>query len=110
MSEATLGALNQSLYRSDALGLETDIEWFQAWAFAESVVNSSVDLSFSNNGRQFVSNNLTFTYYEPTSVFRLDPLSGPDSGGSIINVHGANFISGPGDHLSSSSPPSLSLS
>eukprot|EP01052_Picozoa_sp_SAG31_P008171 SAG31_NODE_406_length_16063_cov_22.636056_3_plen_1079_part_00 len=99
VTETIIGAVNQSLHRSDALGLKTQVTWNEQWAFSRGVENSSVDVSFSNNGRQFVSNNLTFTYYEPTSVLVLQPLSGPDSGGSTINVHGANFISGPGDGI-----------
>ena len=96
VSSATFGAVNQSLFRSEALGLQTRVEWEEVWA--DSVTNSSVDVSFSNNGRQFVSNNLTFTYYEPVSVLRLEPISGPDSGGSTISIHGANFIPGPGEY------------
>ena len=89
-------AINATLLRTEELGLETELIWNEIPAFDLSVANMSVFLKFSNNGQQYVSNQLRFTYYQPVLVLELDPTNGPDSGDTEIIVTGANFLPGPG--------------
>eukprot|EP01043_Picozoa_sp_COSAG02_P041650 COSAG02_NODE_3470_length_6690_cov_2.641784_1_plen_892_part_10 len=89
-------AINATLLRTQELGLETELVWNEIPAFNMSVANMSVFLKFSNNGQQYVSNQLRFTYYQPVSVLGLDPTNGPDSGATEIIVTGQNFLPGPG--------------
>eukprot|EP01043_Picozoa_sp_COSAG02_P052701 COSAG02_NODE_5719_length_4098_cov_2.676169_1_plen_1312_part_10 len=56
-------AINATLLRTEQLGLETELIWNEIPAFNSSVANMSVFLKFSNNGQQYVSNQLRFTYY-----------------------------------------------
>jgi hypothetical protein len=94
--DATVQSAANVITRSLAVGMETQLGWNEVRAFNTSVNNMSVFVEFSNNGQQFKSNELRFTYYEPVSVSGLNPTNGPDAGHTSLTVYGENFVPGPG--------------
>jgi len=52
----------------------------------------SVSLSISNNeGLNYSPPRSTFTYTNPLTISFITPLSGPETGSTLINLHGSNF-------------------
>jgi hypothetical protein len=51
-----------------------------------------VSVEVSLDGLQYTSQGVQFTVYAPVTVAKVEPSSGPVSGGSAVLVHGANFL------------------
>jgi hypothetical protein len=54
----------------------------------------SLVVEISNNGADFTADGATFMVEAAAEVFKLQPAFGPTSGGSTVNIHGANFVHG----------------
>ena len=54
-----------------------------------------VFVSVSTNGYDYAASRISFSYYETVQVERLDPPQGPQSGRTLIAVHGRGFCSQP---------------
>lgn len=53
--------------------------------------SSEVPLEISFNGQDWTEDNAMFVYYNEPAVDYIYPISGPSSGGTVIEVHGRNF-------------------
>ena len=51
-----------------------------------------VFVSVSTNGYDYAASRISFSYYETVQVERLDPPQGPQSGRTLIAVHGRGFL------------------
>jgi len=59
---------------------------------APSGSSGSVAVEVSNNGADFTKDSVQFRYHASAAVSSLAPGSGPVSGGTVITVHGFNFV------------------
>ena len=75
-----------------------------AWPTGSAAFQVEVQLTL--NGQQFLTSPLTFEYNEAPSVSRILPPAGPQAGGVIVHVYGANLR--PGHAISGSHLPPLS--
>jgi hypothetical protein len=64
----------------------------------DGVPMGPAELRVSNNAVDFSANFLEFTYQHTAAVFELVPDSGPAGGGTVLSVHGTNFVNGTGLH------------
>ena len=57
-----------------------------------SVVQRKIEFSISLNNQQNTKQDIPYIYYESPAVYSIEPINrGPDSGGSVIRLRGANF-------------------
>ena len=57
-----------------------------------SVVQRKIEFSISLNNQQNTKEDIPYVYYENPTVYSIEPINrGPDSGGSVIRLRGANF-------------------
>lgn len=55
---------------------------------------SRLPLEVSNNGIDFTTNGILFSYVAALEIIRVWPTSGPTTGGTLITVHGSGFSGG----------------
>jgi hypothetical protein len=51
----------------------------------------AVEVYVANNGIDFVSHGLRFHYLPPIELHGLSPKTGPETGGTVVTIEGANF-------------------
>ena len=57
-----------------------------------SIVQRKIEFSISLNNQQNTKEDIPYVYYENPTVYSIEPINrGPDSGGSVIRLRGANF-------------------
>ena len=57
-----------------------------------SIVQRKIEFSISLNNQQNTKEDIPYVYYENPTIYSIEPINrGPDSGGSVIRLRGANF-------------------
>ena len=57
-----------------------------------SIVQRKIPFSISLNNQQNTQDDIPYVYYENPTIYRIEPNNrGPDSGGTVIHLRGANF-------------------
>ena len=57
-----------------------------------SIVQRKIPFSISLNNQQNTNEDIPYVYYENPTIYRIEPTNrGPDSGGTVIRLRGANF-------------------
>ena len=57
-----------------------------------SIVQRKLPFSISLNNQQNTKDDIPYVYYENPTIYRIEPSNrGPDSGGTVIHLRGANF-------------------
>ena len=57
-----------------------------------SIVQRKIPFSISLNNQQNTQDDIPYVYYENPTIYRIEPSNrGPDSGGTVIHLRGANF-------------------
>ena len=57
-----------------------------------SIVQRKIPFSISLNNQQNTKEDIPYVYYENPTIYKIEPINrGPDSGGTVIRLRGANF-------------------